>query len=72
MPQNDIFIFLNSILAGTFVVGFFYFINYITIFPKLFIKNFFESKLVEINIFKFNSFRFSGGFFISLNNFFYY
>lgn len=71
MPQNDSFIFLNSISAGTIVIGFFYLIAYLEIFPQLFAKEFFNIKFTEPNIFKFNLFRQLKNFII-LNNLFNY
>lgn len=71
MPQNDNFIFFNSVTAGTLIIGGFYLIAYLEIFPQLFGKDYFTNKFIELNLLKFNVFRNLKSY-IKFNNFFHY
>jgi hypothetical protein len=71
MPQNDNFVFFNSVTAGTFVIGTSYMIIYLEFFPQLFGKEYLNNKFIEVSLFKFNIFRFLKVH-IKLNNFFSY
>lgn len=71
MPQNDNFIFFNSVTAGTFVIGASYIITYLEAFPQLFGKEYLNVKFVELSIFKFNVFR-QLKTYLKFNNFFLY
>jgi hypothetical protein len=71
MPQNDSFIFFNSVIAGSVVIGVAYFIVYLEIFPQLFGKEYLNGKFIEINLFKFSIFKNLKSY-IKLNNFFLY
>ena len=71
MPQNDSFIFFNSVNAGSVIIGGAYIIVYLELFPQIFGKEYLNSKFVELNLLKFNLFRKLKSY-IKFNNFFLY